>query len=107
MSVELTLSEWQAEGGHQEWSNLSAQLCPGIYKQQATFRLPSRFKLNKLNESVSVVQIFPTPQILDVPHIAEGDPTFLGGCHTDNNTAPGGFGRSGTAVEQVHRSLLK
>lgn len=98
MSAELTLSEWQT-GGHQERSNVTAQLCPGIYKY-----------LDYLNESINVVQILLISQIYDVPHIDEGDPTFLGGshhCHTDNNTAPGGFGRSGTGVEQEHRCLLE
>lgn len=86
-------------------SKVTAQLCPGMYKQQVTFQI------NTLNVLINAVHIFPRPQLHDVPQIAEGDPTFLGNschhCHFDNNTAPGGFSRSGIDVEQVHRCLLK
>lgn len=106
----LTLNEWQAGGGHHEWRNLTFQICPELHKQQITIQM------NKLNESINFVQILVRPRIYDVPHIAEGDPAFLGVCwraaatiaiQTDSNTAPGWFSRSGAAVEQVHRFLLK
>lgn len=71
-SAELTLNEWQT-GGHQERSNITAQLCPGIHKQQITFQT------NKFKESINVVHIFSRLQIYDVPHI-EGE-AVLGGCH--------------------------